>query len=149
MLTKRQKQILDYIKKFIEKEGYAPSLEELRRHFRLASRSTIHQHIEVLKEKGELNKSAHQARAIEISKAQKSSDSVEIPLLGTISAGAPIEAIEVPETIKVPKSQLSRSGKHYALRVQGDSMINEGIFDGDTVVLRKQPTAENGEMVVA
>ncbi|GEM_PF-80651 len=149
MLTKRQKQILDYLKKFIKEMGYAPSLEETRRHFRLASRSTIHHHIELLKEKGYLNKLDHQARAIELSKGKKSIDLVKIPLLGIIVAGEPIEAIDNPETIEVPKSQLSKSGEHYALRVQGDSMIEEGIFDGDIVIIRKQPDAENGETVVA
>jgi len=148
MLTKKQKQILDYIKKFIKENDYAPSLEESRRHFRLASKSTIHQHIKTLKNKGYLNKLDYQARAIEISKNKKS-DLIKIPLLGAIAAGAPIEAIEFPETISVPKSQLSKSGEHFALRVQGDSMIDEGIFDRDVVVIRKQPDAENGETVVA
>jgi len=148
MLTKKQKQILDYIKKFIKENDYAPSLEELRKHFRLASKSTIHQHIETLRNKGELKKLDYQARAIEISKDKKS-DLMEIPLLGTIAAGAPIEAIEFPEIISVPKSQLSKSGEHFALRVKGDSMIDEGIFDKDVVIIRKQPDAENGETVVA
>jgi len=149
MLTKRQKQILDHIKRFIKEKGYSPSLEEIRKHFRLASRSTIHHHIETLKEKGYLNKLDYQARTIELSNNRKSFSLLEIPLLGTIAAGEPIEAIEDPEMIKVPKSQLSKSGEHYALRVQGDSMIDEGIFDGDTVIIRKQPDAENGETVVA
>jgi len=149
MLTKRQKQILDYIKRFINEKNYSPSLEEIKRHFNLASRSTIHYHIESLRKKGYLNKLDNQARAIELSKGEKSSDLVKIPLVGTIAAGEPIEAIEDPETIEVSKSQLSKLGEHYALRVQGDSMIKEGIFDGDVVVIRKQPTAENGETVVA
>ena len=149
MLTKRQKQILDYIKRFIDEKNYSPSLEEIKRHFNLASRSTIHYHIESLRKKGYLNKLDNQARAIELSKGKKSSDLVKIPLVGTIAAGEPIEAIEDPETIEVSKSQLSKLGEHYALRVQGDSMIKEGIFDGDVVVIRKQPTAENGETVVA
>lgn len=145
MLTKRQKQILDYIKKFIKDKNYSPSFEEIRKHFRFVSKSTVHHHIETLKEKGYLN----HARTIELSKDEKPSGLVEIPLLGTIAAGQPIEAIEDKETIEVPKSQLSKSGEHYALRVQGNSMIDEGIFDGDTVIIRKQPDAENGETVVA
>ena len=149
MLTKKQKQILDYIKKFIEERGYSPSLEDIRRHFRFSSRSTAHYYIETLREKGYLNKLDYQARAIELSREKKSIDLVGIPLLGIIAAGEPIEAIDNPETIEVPKSQLSKSGEHYALRVQGDSMINEGIFDGDTVIIRKQPDTENGETVVA
>ncbi len=149
MLTKRQKQILDYITKCIKENDYAPSLEEIKRHFRLSSVSTIHQHIEALRGKEYLEKIENQPRSIELSHQKKHSDLIRIPLLGTIAAGEPIEAIEDRETIKIPKSQISKSGEHYALRVQGDSMIDEGIFDGDTVVIRKQPTAENGETVVA
>lgn len=149
MLTKRQKQILDYITKYIKENDYAPILEEIRRHFRLSSVSNIHQHIETLKSKGYLSKLENQPRSIELNAKKKKSDLVEIPLLGIISAGAPIEAIEFPEIIQVPKSQLSKSGEHYALRVQGDSMVDEGIFNGDTVIIKKQPTAENGETVVA
>lgn len=148
MLTPKQKQILDYIKKYIKTKGYSPSLEEVGKHFGLA-KSTIHQHIEALKEKGYLNKVNYQARTIEISKNKKLSDLVKIPLLGTIAAGEPIEAIENPETIKVQKSLLSKSGEHYALQVQGNSMIDEGIFNSDTVIIRKQPTVENGETAVA
>jgi site-specific DNA-methyltransferase (adenine-specific) len=109
----------------------------------------VHEHVETLREEGYLNKLDYQARTIEISENKKSSSLVEIPLLGTIAAGQPIEAIENQETIKVQKSLLSKSGEHFALRVQGDSMIDEGIFDGDTVVIKRQPTAENGETVVA
>lgn len=145
MLKKRQKQVLDYIKKFIKDKNYSPSFEEIRKHFRFVSKSTVHHHIETLKEKGYLN----HVRTIELSKDEKPSGLVEIPLLGTIAAGQPIEAIENPEMIKVSKNQLSKSGEHFALQVQGDSMINEGIFDGDTVVIRKQPDAENGETIVA
>jgi len=148
MLTPRQKQIFEYIKKYIKGKDYSPSLEETGRHFGLA-KSTIHQHIKELKEKGYLNKLDYQARAIEISKNKKTFDLVKVPLLGTIAAGEPIEAIEDKETIEVPKSQLSKSGEHFALQVRGDSMIDEGIFDGDTVIIRKQPDAENGETVVA
>ena len=149
MLTKRQKQIFDYIKEYIKENNYAPSLEEIKRHFKLSSISTIHQHIETLRAKGCLKKIDNQPRSIELNKEGGSSDLIEIPLLGTIAAGEPIEAIEDKETIAVPKSQLSKSGEHYALQVRGDSMIDEGIFDGDTVIIRKQPDAENGETVVA
>lgn len=149
MLTKKQKQTLDYITKYIKENDFAPSLDEIKKHFRLSSVSTVHEHVEALREKGYLKKIENQPRSIEINNKKESSDLVEIPLLGTIAAGAPIEAIEFPETINIPKSQLSKSGEHYALRVQGNSMVDEGIFDGDTVIIRKQPTAENGETVVA
>ena len=149
MLTKRQKQILDYVTKYIKENDYAPSLEEIRRHFRLSSIATVHQHIETLREKGYLKKIENQPRSIKLNEKTKKSDLVKIPLLGIIAAGEPIEAIEDKETIKVPKSQLSKSGEHFALRVGGDSMIDEGIFNGDIVVIRRQPVAENGETVVA
>lgn len=149
MLTKKQKQILDYLKRYIKQKDYAPTYEEIRRHFKLASKSTVHQHIEALRSKDYLSKLDYQARSIEISDNQKSPSLIAIPLLGTIAAGEPIEAIENTEKIKVPKSQLAKSGEHFALKVQGDSMIDEGILDGDTVIIKKQPTAEDGETVVA
>jgi len=148
MLTPKQKKIFEYIKKYLKEKDYSPSLEEIGKRFGLV-KSTVHQHVEELKEKGYLNKIENQPRSIEINKKQKISDLVAIPLLGTIAAGEPIEAIEDKETVEVPKSQLSKSGEHFALRVRGNSMIDEGIFDGDTVIIRKQPDAENGETVVA
>jgi len=148
MLTPKQKKIFEYIKRYIKEKDYSPSLEEMGKHFGLV-KSTIHQHVGTLREKGYLKNIENQPRSIEINKKQKISDLVAIPLLGTIAAGEPIEAIEDKETIEVPKSQLSKSGEHFALRVNGNSMINEGIFDGDTVIIRKQPDAENGETVVA
>jgi len=146
MLTKRQKQILDYIKRFIKDKNYSPSFEEIRRHFGFVSKSTVHHHIETLKEKGYLK----QSRTTELSKNEKPSGFVEIPLLGVIAAGKPIEAIEILDSIiAVSEKEISPRQKHYALRVKGDSMINEGIFDGDIVVIRKQETADDGQTVVA
>ncbi len=149
MLTKRQKQILDYIKKYIKENDYAPTQEEIRRHFRLASKSTVHEHLEALKSKGYLDKLDHQTRAIQISENKKLADLIDIPLAGTIAAGQPMEAIENPEMITVPKTMLAKSGKYFALRVEGNSMIDEGIFDGDKVIIREQKVAENGQTVVA
>ena len=148
MLTPKQKRIFEYIKNYIKEKDCSPSLEEIGRHFKLA-KSTAHEHVETLKGKGYLKKIENQPRSIELIKEKKNSDLVEIPLLGTIAAGQPIEAIQDKEIIKVPKSQLSKSGEHFALRVEGNSMIDEGIFNGDTVIIRQQPTAENGETVVA
>jgi SOS regulatory protein LexA len=148
MLTKRQKQVLDFIKSFKQKKGYAPSLEEIKKHLRLCSVSTAHHHILRLEKEGYIRRAKNEPRAIELI-GERKEGLVKIPLVGTIAAGEPIEAIEDPEMIKVPKSQLSKSGEHYALKVQGNSMIGEGVFDGDIVVIRKQPTAENGETVVA
>lgn len=147
MLTKRQKQVLDFIKKYIDKHGYGPSLEEIRRHLRLSSVSTIHHHILRLEKGGFIKRGKNEPRAIKLKENKK--DLAKIPLVGTIAAGEPIEAIVDVEIIEVPKSQLSSSGKHYALRVRGNSMNDEGIYDRDTVIIREQPTAENGETVVA
>jgi len=144
MLTKKQKQIFEYIKKYTKKKGYSPTQKEIGRRFGLV-KSTVHQHIETLKEKGVLN---NQARAIEIVK-NKSSPLVNIPLLGTIAAGQPIEAIENKEIIAVPKDKLPRTGEIYALKVTGDSMIDENINDGDIILVKQQGVAENGQKVVA
>jgi repressor LexA len=146
-LTKRQKEVLDFIKKFVSKKGYPPTLEEIRDGLNLSAVSTIHQHIETLVEKGYLQKSENYSRAIELNK--KSRHFATIPLLGIIPAGGPLEAIRNPEPIEVPRSMLSNSGKFYALKVSGTSMIEEGISDGDIVIVKEQPVVENGEKAVA
>lgn len=143
MLTKRQKQILDYIKKYIQENGYWPTLERIKRHFRLSSLSTIHEHIDTIKKKGYLGDEPNNLESLVKEKL------VKIPLLGSIAAGQPIEVVRSYETIVVPKNLLAKSGAHFALQVRGNSMIQEGIFDGDNVIIRKQNTAENGETVVA
>ncbi len=143
-LTKKQKEIFDFIKNYINKHGFSPSLEEISVYFNKAI-GTIHEHIEELAEKGFIKKN-NTVRGIEI---KKNDEILLIPLKGLITAGAPIEAIEEYETIAVPKNLLAKSGEHFALRVQGNSMIQEGIFDGDNVIIRKQNTAENGETIVA
>ena len=146
-LTPKQKRILDFISLYYKKKGFAPSLEEIGKQFKLKAVSTVHQHVEALKTKGYLKKENNQPRGI--SPFEKTGNSVEIPLLGLIAAGKPIEALEAPEPFLVNKQLLAKSGNHYALKVAGNSMIDEGIFDGDTVLVREQKTAENGEMVVA
>lgn len=143
-LTKKQKEIFDFIASYHNKYGISPTLEEVGRHFKRAV-GTIHEHIEELAEKGFIKKN-NSVRGIEIN---KNDESVSIPLKGFIAAGSPIEAVEEYETIAVSKNLLAKSGDHFALRVKGDSMIQEGIFDGDSVIIRKQNTAENGETVVA
>lgn len=142
--TKKQKEILNFIKSYIDKHKFAPSLEEMCSHFGKAI-GTIHEHVEELVKKGLLNKT-NNIRGIEI---PQNNEMVSIPLKGFIAAGAPIEVIEEYETITVPKNLLAKSGDHFALRVSGNSMIQEGIFDGDNVIIRKQNTADNGETVVA
>lgn len=147
MLTKRQKQALDFITSFQKKKGFSPSLEEIKKHLKLSSVSTAHHHVKKLQEAGYLKKAYNQPRSVS---ARNEKAIIEIPLVGTIAAGQPIEAIEIPsETITVSKDEVGKYGEHYALRVQGNSMIDEGIFDGDIVVIRKQESADNGQTVVA
>lgn len=146
MITKKQRQVFDFVKDYHDKHDYAPSLEDVKRKFKLASVSTAHYYIEKLKEAGQLNKERHQPRS---AVPRNQEVMVKIPFLGIIAAGEPIEAIENRETIAIPKSRLPKSGEVYALRVQGDSMIDEGINDGDTILLNKQNTAKNGDKVVA
>ncbi|OGE83123.1 repressor LexA [Candidatus Woesebacteria bacterium RIFCSPHIGHO2_01_FULL_39_28] len=147
MITKRQKQVIDFIKSFSGKRGYAPSLEEIKKHLRLSSVSTAHHHVKKLQAAGLIYKVRNQPRALS---PKKEIRNIEIPILGSIAAGKPIEALELKgETVSLSQGEISPSGKHYALRVRGDSMIEEGIFDGDIVVIRSQPTADNGQTVVA
>jgi site-specific DNA-methyltransferase (adenine-specific) len=147
MLSPRQKQIFEYIKKFLKEKDYSPSLKEIGKRFKIG-KSTVHQHLEALKERGYLDKVSYQPRTIEITKNKKS-DLVAVTLAGTIAAGEPIEAVEEKETIAVPKNKLPRGGETFALRVKGDSMVDEGIHDGDTILIKKQAVAENGDKVVA
>ena len=146
MLTKRQKQVFDFITLYRKKREYSPSLEEIRKHLKLASVSTAHFHVKKLQELGLLEKQYNKPRSIDIYENEKM---VNIPLLGLIAAGQPIEAIEDREIIAVPQNKLPRSGEFYALRVIGDSMIDENINDGDIILVRQQNVAENGQKVVA
>ncbi len=145
-MTPKQKHILDFITSFSTDKGYAPSLEEIGKKFELAI-STVHQHVKALETKGYLKKEENQPRGVSL--FEQTPDSVEIPLLGIIAAGTPIEPIENPEPIKVPKNLVSRQGDFYALKVKGDSMIEDGIWNGDIVVIKSQQTADNGDTVVA
>lgn len=149
-LTRRQKEILDYITDYSKVNGYAPSLEEIGVHFNLKAVSTIHEHIENLKHKGYLNKEMNQARGIEIIDPELSEQQfLQIQNLGVITAGKPIEAVEDPEPMYITRELLKSPGRYYALTVRGDSMIEDGIFDGDVVVIREQSYADNGDTVVA
>ncbi len=147
MITKKQQQVLDFIIDYQKRKGYAPSLDEIRKKFKLASVSTVHFHISKLCDAGYLNKEESKPRAIDVIRRD---EIIKISIVGTIAAGQPIEAIETPDsTIAISKKEISSGQKHYALRVQGDSMIDDGIFDGDVVVIRKQETADDGQTVVA
>lgn len=146
MITKRQKQVLDFITGYQKRKGYSPVLEEIRKKFKLASVSTAHFHVSKLRDLGYLDKEENKPRSIDVVIRE---GMVKIPLLGTIAAGQPIEAIQDKEMIAVPKSKLPRSSEVYALRVVGNSMIDENINDGDIVLVKQQETAENGQKVVA
>lgn len=146
MVTKKQKEVFDFIKTYSKSNGYAPSLEEIQRKFKLASVSTAHFHVAKLKKAGYLEKLKNKARAISIPEKEQL---VRIPLMGVIAAGEPIEAIRQNEFIAVAKTKLPKNGDFYALRVSGNSMIDENIKDGDVVLVRQQEVAENGQRVVA
>lgn len=149
-LTKRQRQILDFITDFYNEHGYAPSLREIGEHFNLSSPATIHAHIQSLKQKGMLKTSFNQARSIEIIPASVNwTASLELPLAGLITAGEPIEAIEEKESIAVPVDFVTNSANSYVLKVKGESMIEDGILDGDYVIVERNPSPKNGDIVVA
>ncbi|MBI4481425.1 MAG: transcriptional repressor LexA [Acidobacteria bacterium] len=146
-LTKRQKEILEFIKAFVADQGYSPSLEEIGRHFGIASLNAVYKHLAALEERGFIRRSSNRARSIQI--VSGSEGGVELPLLGYVAAGRPIEAIPHAEPLKVPEALVSRSGPHFVLKVRGDSMIDEHIADGDHVIVAQRTTAQNGETVVA
>jgi repressor LexA len=146
-LTKRQRQILDYIESFIDAYGYSPSFEEIASYFGYNSLATVHEHIQNLAQKGYLKKDFNRSRSLELVGPQ-TVEAVELPLLGAVAAGMPIEAIEEQETLSVP-ADLVQPGDNYVLRVRGDSMIDEQIRDGDYIVVNARTHALDGEVVVA
>ena len=177
MLTRKQLELLDFIKQRLDRDGVPPSFDEMKDALDLRSKSGIHRLITALEERGFIRRLAHRARALEIVKLPEAMEkpgfsprviqgdrvdpprgatpiegvyATELPVMGRIAAGVPIEAIShVSHHIAVPGSMLSGKGQHYALEVKGDSMIDAGINDGDIVVIREQSTAENGDIVVA
>ena len=147
-LTKRQKEVLDYLNDFIQQHGYAPSLEEIGRRFGLSSLATVHKHLTNLQEKGFIKRAWNRSRSVEMVATRTAGRAVELPLLGYVAAGSPIEAIAGSETIAVPENLVGKRDS-YVLRVKGDSMIDEQIRDGDYVIVEDRRSAENGEMVIA
>jgi repressor LexA len=147
-LTKRQREILDYLNEFIQQHGYAPSLEEIGRRFGLSSLATVHKHLTNLQEKGFIKRAWNRSRSVELVPTRAGGRTLELPLLGYVAAGAPIDAITTTETIAVPDNLVGRLDT-YVLRVRGDSMIDEQIRDGDYVIIEDRKNAENGEMVIA
>lgn len=147
-LTKRQREILDFLSTYEEAHGYAPSFEEIAEQFNYNSLATVHEHLSNLERKSYIKRSYNESRAIEILPSSAFPRARELPLLGQVAAGAPIEAIETDQTVVVPDEFVGR-GSHYVLRVKGNSMIDEQICDGDYVVVQERKAAENGEMVIA
>ena len=147
-LTKRQREILDYLNEFIEQHGYAPSLEEIGRRFGLSSLATVHKHLTNLQDKGFIRRAWNRSRSVELVATRMGGRALDLPLLGYVAAGAPIEAVVSNETVTVPED-LVGTRDTYALRVRGNSMIDEQIRDGDLVVVEDRQTAQNGEMVIA
>ncbi len=147
-LTKRQREILDYLNDFIQQHGYAPSLEEIGRRFGLSSLATVHKHLTNLEEKGFIKRAWNRSRSVELVPTRLGSRALELPLLGYVAAGSPIEAVVGSETIAVPEDLVGKRDS-YVLRVRGDSMIDEQIRDGDYVIVEDRRTADNGEMVIA
>lgn len=145
-LTRRQKEILDYLRNFIAKHDYSPSYREVAEHFGFSSVATVAEHIDTLKEKGYLENEENMARSIQLTPTWDER-TFSIPLLGSIAAGFPVEAVRTTETIDIPKDMM---GRHvFALRVRGDSMIEDGILDGDYVIIEQTANPKNGDIVVA
>ena len=148
MLTKRQKELLDYLAQYIEQNGYAPTLEEIGRNFALGSLATVHKHLQNLERKGHIRRLPNRSRALEVTPRDGTRATVQVPLLGRVAAGNPLEPVEVPESVALPEELLGR-GDTFALRVKGDSMKDDGILDGDVVVIESRAAVENGATVVA
>ena len=147
-LTRRQREIYNFIRNFVLEHGYSPSLEEIGAHFGLSSVATVHKHVHHLVVKGLLKKPWNRSRSVEPVQ-QEGSGAVTLPLAGIVAAGHPIAAIEDNETLEVPRDLVPDRGQSFALRVRGDSMIEDQIRDGDYVVVESRCEARNGETVVA
>lgn len=147
-LTKRQREILDYLNEFIQHHRYAPSLEEIGRRFSLSSLATVHKHLKNLEDKGCIKRIWNKSRSVELLATRTGTRSAEIPLLGRIAEGAPIQTIPSDESVSVPEEFIGNRDT-YALRVQGNSMIDEQIRDGDLVIIEDRKKPHNGETVIA
>jgi repressor LexA len=148
-LTKRQREILTYLAEYTEGNGYAPSFEEIASRFGYNSLATVHEHLSNLERKGYIKRRYNESRGIEIQPSDVYPRAVQLPLVGTVAAGLPIEAVEQHETIPVPDDFVHRSGRHYVLRVRGNSMVDDHICDGDYVIVNERSGADNGETVIA
>jgi repressor LexA len=146
-LTKRQKEIFDFIREHIDREGFAPSLQEIGGHFGLASVATVHKHVQNLVAKGLLRKSWNRSRSLQLVDSGRG-EAVRVPLRGAVAAGVPVEAIPAEDEIHVPAEMVGRQ-PCYALRVRGESMIEDHIMDGDIVLVEDRKEPRDGETIVA
>ena len=147
-LTRRQKEILDFVAQHISRKGYAPTIEEIGDNFGLSSLATVHKHLTNLQDKGFIKRAANRSRALELVPSGMAVRAVELPLLGRVAAGSPIEAISSSETVFVPEDMVGRRDT-YVLQVKGESMIDEQIRDGDYVIVEDRTSVRDGEMVIA
>ena len=147
-VTPRLRQIYDYLCRYSDKYGYAPTIAEIGKQFSLSSPASVHHILSGLEREGLIRRIPNVSRGIEVVRAEQSEDEFEIPLLGVVAAGQPIEAILSQETLSVPPDMIG-SGRLFALRVRGDSMIGEQIREGDFIVCESRQTATNGQTVVA
>lgn len=148
-LTRRQREILDFISSHISEQGYAPSFEEIAARFTFRSLATVHEHLTNLERKGYIHRAHNESRAIEVVPPKGQTGATELPLLGLVAAGEPIEAVTGQDVIAVPDELVPRRGRSYVLKVRGQSMIDEHIKDGDFIVVQERNQAENGQTVVA
>lgn len=148
-LSARQKQILEYIKEFTLKKGYPPSVREIGKAVGLSSSSTVHAHLSVLEEQGFIKRDSAKPRALEISGFDLHLNNISIPVVGRVAAGLPVLAEEnIDSYFSLPQEFVGNAEVSFMLEVKGDSMIDAGIFEGDYIVVKKQPTANNGDIVV-
>lgn len=145
-ITPKQKRVLEFIEQYAQREGYPPSQQEIADFFGFRSLGTVQNYLVRLEREGCLARDWNARRGMRLRSRQQ--QGLELPLVGMVAAGRPIEAVETPGSIEVPPSMVGR-GEHFVLQVQGESMIGDGILDGDYVVVRKQNTADNGQTVVA
>lgn len=148
-LTRRQHEILDYLREHIAQRGFAPSFDEISERFGFRSLATVHEHLTNLERKGYIRRAHNESRSIEIVPPRGQTGATELPLLGLVAAGEPIEATTDGDTVSVPDELLPRRGRSYVLRVRGQSMVDEQIRDGDYLVVHERNQADNGQTVIA
>lgn len=147
-LTKRQKQLVDFLEAYIRDNGYAPTLQEIGQFFGLSSLATVHKHLKNLERKGFIRRQWNHSRALEVTGPQSTGGARALRLVGQVAAGVPVEQFEQPDTISVPEEFVRRDNT-FCLRVRGESMIDEGIRDGDYIIVEGRESASDGETVVA